>query len=458
MRLLKRLQRSLREARVEFGTGDELDEMSRILESTPEIGKVYEAILKDVNGKIGSRKGRDGLSAEQIVKLGILRKRLGLTYRGLSEASADSLSMRRFLDLPFGEKLSRSAIHSNLKAISDSTWELLHQSLTKYALGEGYENGKSIRSDCTTVETNIHYPTDASLSNDCVRVLTRAMELAHDVLGEEVVYIDHRRRSKSRLYKINNIRSNERRHPHYLDLIRLLRKTIAHAQEVQLVVAKAQCADLSQMLKIMNAEADLKTYIPRAENVLDQAYRRVVKKEEVPAQEKIFSIFEEHTDIIVKGFRDVVFGHKVRLTTGQSCLMLQLEILDGNPKDSTLVPDILQDHTDVFKSAPEQAAFDGCFASFDNRDLLKEAGVKELTFSKNLSMSLESLVSSKAKHRKLLRFRAGVEGCISFLKLIFSFSRVLDRSKETFKAALHLGAAAYNLTLLARYNIARAAT
>ena len=92
MRLLKRLQRSLREARVEFGTGDELEEMSRILESTPEIGKVYESVLKDVNGKIGSRKGRDGLSAEQTVKLGILRKRLGLTYRGLSEASADSLS------------------------------------------------------------------------------------------------------------------------------------------------------------------------------------------------------------------------------------------------------------------------------------------------------------------------------------------------------------------------------
>ena len=58
----------------------------------------------------------------------------------------------------------------------------------------------------------------------------------------------------------------------------------------------------------------------------------------------------------------------------------------------------------------------------------------------------------------LMRFRAGVEGCISFLKRIFSFNRVLDRSKETFNAALHLGAAAYNLTLLARYNIDRAAT
>ena len=73
-------------------------------------------------------------------------------------------------------------------------------------------------------------------------------------------------------------------------------------------------------------------------------------------------------------------------------------------------------------------------------------------------MSLDSLVSSKRAHRLLLRFRAGIEGCISFLKRVFSFTRVLDRTKETFKAALQLGAAAYNLTLLARYNIARAAT
>ena len=54
MRLLKRLQRTLREARVEFNTGDELEEMSRILDAAPGIEAVYEAVLKDVSGKAGS--------------------------------------------------------------------------------------------------------------------------------------------------------------------------------------------------------------------------------------------------------------------------------------------------------------------------------------------------------------------------------------------------------------------
>ena len=118
----------------------------------------------------------------------------------------------------------------------------------------------------------------------------------------------------------------------------------------------------------------------------------------------------------------------------------------------------MQDHQQAFGAVPARTAFDGCFASFENRDLLKNAGVEELTFSKNLSIKLETLVSSKRIHKMLLRFRAGVEGCISFLKRVFSFTRVLDRSKETFRAALQLGAAACNLTLLARYNIARSST
>ena len=458
MRILKKLQQALREEKVEFNTGDELDEMARILEKVPGIEGVYRLIIEDVNGDSNSKKGRDGLSAEQILKLGIVRKRLGLTYRRLSEATADSLSVRRFLNLGFGEKLKRSTIHANLKPIKESTWIKLNECLTAYAVKQKYEDGESIRSDTTTVETNIHYPTDASLLNDSVRVLTRAMERAKEIVGRTIEYIDHRRRSKTKLYKINNAHSNEKRHPHYLELIRVTRETVRHAEKVLEILPQQAVTDLSDMLRLKAIENELKTYIPRAKQVIDQAYRRIVNKEEVPAQEKIVSIFEEHTDIIVKGFRDVVFGHKISLTTGKSCLILGLQVLDGNPKDSTLVSGIMENHKETFDAPPKAAAFDGCFASIENRNTLKEAGVQELTFSKNRSMNLESLVSAKAIHKMLLRFRSGIEGCISFLKRIFSFDRVLDRSKKTFAAALQLGAVAYNITLLARLNIARAAT
>jgi transposase, IS5 family len=99
-------------------------------------------------------------------------------------------------------------------------------------------------------------------------------------------------------------------------------------------------------------------------------------------------------------------------------------------------------------------AFDGCFASTANRDLLKEAGVKEITFSKNLSMPLDTLVSSLRIHKTLMNFRAGIEGCISLLKRVFGFRRVLDKGLESFKAALQCAAVSCNLTILARYKIA----
>ena len=327
--------------------------------------------------------------------------------------------------------------------------------MLKYARDEEIEGGKAIRGDTTTVETNIHYPTDASLLNDVVRVLCRNLRRARKIIGKNVNYTDHRRRAKSKLYVINNVHGEEKRRPLYLELIRVTRQTVADAERLLPLIKKETGGDVMDGVRLDVIVEELKTYIPRGKKVIDQAHRRIVKGENVPVAEKIVSIFEEHTDIIVKGFRDVVFGHKVMLTTGASGLLLTTKVLDGNPKDSTLVSDTITKLTDLCGVAPEAAAFDGCFASKENRDTTKAAGVNELTFSKNGSLDLTSLVSSAAMHKALVNFRAGVEGCISFLKRIFGWSRVLDRSKETFASAVHLAGLAYNLTLLARINLAR---
>ncbi len=80
-----------------------------------------------------------------------------------------------------------------------------------------------MRGDTTTVETNIHYPTDASLLNDCVRVLTREMERAYEIVGELACFVNHRRRAKTKLYLINNTRKEETRYEYYLELTRVTR-------------------------------------------------------------------------------------------------------------------------------------------------------------------------------------------------------------------------------------------
>ena len=109
------------------------------------------------------------------VKLIYLRNRYGHSYRYLSEQTGDSLSMRAFLNVRPGEQISKSAINSNLKRVQESTLVKFNACLLKYAEQKGHEDGKSLRGDTTSTETNIHYPTDASLLNDSVRVLTRIM-------------------------------------------------------------------------------------------------------------------------------------------------------------------------------------------------------------------------------------------------------------------------------------------
>jgi len=454
MRLLKKIQLFLQPAKVSCDRTVELVEMDKILQEAHGLRDVLEQILRDVNGTRVSTSGRDGVTAEQILKLGLLRKRHGMTYRELSTATHDSLSMRQFLNLPTGTGLSKSAIHGNLKSIKDSTWEQASACLVLHAKLKGFDGGEAARGDTTAVETNIHYPTDASLLNDSVRVLCRVMDAARDIVGEEVIFTDHRRRAKTKLFRINNARGEEKRHPYYLELIRVARETVQEAKVVIPVLKEFKTPDLFLGVRVDALRRELETYISLGNQVVSQAYRRIVKKQEVPSSEKIVSIFEEHTDIIVKGFRDVVFGHKVMLTTGASGLLFTFKVLDGNPKDSTLVPETLLELESLNGKVPSALAFDGCFASLDNRDLAKAAGVQDLTFSKNGSMDLSTLLSSQNIHRTLRNFRAGIEGCISFLKRVFGFSRVLDRSKETFSSALHMGAFAYNLTLLARMSLA----
>ncbi len=100
------------------------------------------------------------------------------------------------------------------------------------------------------------------------------------------------------------------------------------------------------------------------------------------------------------------------LTTRASGLLFTLKVLTGNPKGPTLVPEALSSLEPA--KAPAALAFDGCFASTDNRDIAKLAGVKELSFSKNRSIDLSELLLSPKRHRALGNSRAGVGDCYSF--------------------------------------------
>jgi len=199
--------------------------------------------------------------------------------------------------------------------------------------------------------------------------------------------------------------------------------------------------------------------LPSADRADHRAERTSLHGEAVAANEKIVSLFEPHADIIVKGGRDVQYGHKLNLTIGRSGLILDLVIEAGNPADSERFLPMLNRHVAFYGGAPRQTAADGGFASRDNLAQAKALGVRDVAFHKKAGLRVVDMVKSNWVYRKLRNFRAGIESDISCLKRAYglasgvastSLRLVLSRRLQP----RPLRAAQIDLTLSVRQGIA----
>ena len=230
----------------------------------------------------------------------------------------------------------------------------------------------------------------------------------------------------------------------YRQLIEITRATLAYLRSAaaQLAPASNPAVELWQ--------AAVRHYQPLVEQIIAQSARRVLAGEPVPARDKLVSLFEPHADIIIKGSRDVDYGHKLNLTTGRSGLILDLVIEAGNPADRERLLPMLKRHIALYGKAPRQAAADGGYASRDNLAQAKACGVRDMAFHKKSGLTIEDMVKSRWVYRKLRNFRAGIEAGISCLKRAYGLARCTWRGLAHFKAYVWSSAVAYNLALLAR--------
>lgn len=162
------------------------------------------------------------------------------------------------------------------------------------------------------------------------------------------------------------------------------------------------------------------------------------------------SLFEEHTDIIVKGNREVQYGHKLNLSSGKSGLVLDVVIETGNPADTDRFVPMLERHIELYGKAPRQMAADGGYASQENLAQAKALGVKDVAFHKKRGLEVEAMTQSKWVYRKLRNFRAGIESGISWLKRAYGLGRCTWKGLIHFEAYVWSGVVAHNLALLGR--------
>ncbi len=428
----------------------ELEVISSIID---ENSNICQHIWQDlIAGKSeAQRAGAKGMSADQVLRCIVVKTLFGFTYEELAFHIVDSNSLRWFCRIGIADEgFKKSALNRNIKAITEQTWEMIHRDILGYAQREDIEKGRTVRTDCTCVESNIHKPRDSNQLCDCVRVLTRLVERSWDDFGLKVPgFHNHNRRAKRRMLAILNAKNRAQRKTAYADLLKVTGKALNYARKTVEVIKRTFVDPTAFALF-----GDLEHYADLTERVISQTERRIMLGQSVPAHEKVLSIFEEHTDVIVKDRRDPIYGHKICLTGGASNLILDCVIARGNPADTDLAIPMLDRQKEIFGRYPLKVCFDGGFTSKENLEQAKARNIKDVCFAKKRGLEETDMCRSEYVYHRLRRFRAGIESGISWLKRCMGLTRCTWKGWESFKSYVWSSIVAANLLTIARAKLA----
>ena len=307
------------------------------------------------------------------------------------------------------------------------------------------------------METNIHYPTDATLLWDSVRTITRLVGALHEKLPRGVRGFTNRTRSARRrmqaLQRMTARQREQQQTPKYRELIRITGQVVQDAKKAVTAAKRVRQVDVVTGLAIGELGKQILSFCELAGRVIDQTRRRVLQGETVPTEEKVYSIFEPHTDLIKRGkvLKPVELGHKVFLAESAHGLITDYRVLEGNPADSDHVPTSLDHHKELFKQVPDQYAADRGFYSVENVQDCKDAGVAQVCIPNRGGQRTAEQVELERSpaFKKGQRFRAGIEGRISVLFRGRGMKRCLLKGRARFELLVGAAVLANNLLRIA---------
>lgn len=407
--------------------------------------------------------GRSGMAPQEVLRSLILMRVKSWDYRELRERIADGYTLRQFTGFHCRPVPRHNAFHRAFVRLTPATLRTVNELVVRAAVGLGLEDGTKLRVDTTVVQTDIHYPTDATLLWDVVRVLSRLLVRLGKLLGRRIKGFRNRTRAaRRRMQALQRMSATQRRGQQaakYRELIAITEAVVACARSALAAPRRTRGGDLFCDLAITGLYDEIAHYCRLADRVVDQARRRVIDGEQVPNSEKIFSIFEPHTDLIKRGKvrTPVEFGHKVLLAESARGLITQYQVLEGNPPDEQHVGRSLQRHKRAFGCVPELYAADRGFFSERNLTLCEHGGVKLACIPQSGGKRApEREAREKAPDFKQgQRFRAGVEGRISVLFRGRGMKRCLAQGSERFELLVGAAVLANNLMRIASLQVER---
>jgi IS5 family transposase len=426
----------------EFGVIDS------ILEVRPEIYHLFKLDIAG-NDDVNNFGRGDTPSVEQIVRAAIYKELKGYDYRDLELAQLDSRICSTFIKLDERKPFCFQTFQKYISRISEDTLQKVLVVLVKLAVEEGFEDISKIRQDSTVIKSNIHYPTNNSLVWDCIHESHRL--LSHLKKEDATLsFIDYRKSAKSTYFKINVTKSKDKQV--VLFKKQLITFTKAKNQVSKIIKKKFDILSLKAYILV----TELEELLPLMEKVYSMTYRKQILGEPVPNDQKLFSIYELHADIIVKGGREVQFGHKVNLATGKTNLIIDCVIPAGNPSDTSLFNPTIDRVIDNYGITPRDSSADGGYACQASLDHCKSKGFVNIVFNK-VTKSLKNVVSSLNMETRLKKWRSGIEAVISNLKRGFDSRICAWKGFKHFKAKVMWSVLGYNIRVLTTMTLARIA-
>ena len=411
-------------------------------------------------------RGRPGTPVEVILRLLVVKRLYGWSYEEVEHFVADSLVLRQFCRVYLEKVPDDTTLLRWAKLIEPATLVALNERVVALARQARVTRGRKLRLDSTVVETPIHHPSDSSLLADGVRVLSRCLRRAKSVLGESCtlgrrVFCTHNRSARGLVQRLHRLGRGTTQQAAgalreaYARLVEVARKTQQQAAKLSAAL-HLQAGAAAQRLA-----AQIATFAPRLDQVIAQTVRRVLQGETVPASEKILSLYEPHSQIIVrhKAGKPVEFGRKLWLEEVEGGIVSGFGVLARAGPDTAYLAPSLAAHQARFGRPPVLVAGDRGVFSAENETLAQQAGVRRVVIpARGRQRTPERARREKERwFRRGFRFRSGIEGRISVLQRCYGLDCCRDHGEAGMERWVGWGIVAANLERIARTVAGRAA-
>ena len=437
--------------------------VSTTLDQAPEL---VELIHRDLSQSLEqvNREDRCGrrylYTAENVLRILVCQVLEGESLRGIVVRIDDSHFLRWFVRIDNGPMMDFTTLCKLKNSIREETWKEVNRRLAEYAVQRELVDGDELRIDTTAVETNIHWPTDSSLLWDVYRVLSRliqqARELDPEAVGSRRLQTRRAKRLQQRICRRAAYKGRlaDRLKPLYRQLIRQVEDLAEWAQAGRIELARSQRLEGPKETAVATAIVQqIDHYLELGARVVDQARRRVLEGERVPNEEKIFSIVEPHTELLKRGKagKEVEFGHMIQIQQVASKLITDYKVFEKRPVEYELLEPVLESHKKLFGHYPDKLAADkGYYESKTAIDRLQRKVPVVSIAKKGRRTPEETEREHDPLFRLAQRFRAGLEGTISFLKRTLRLARCFNKGWEQFVSTVAQTIFAHNLLVLAR--------